>query len=108
MEFQNINRGYDGIRDEINENLLEAFFDGKTGFPLVDACIRCLKSTGYINFRMRAMWFHLPHTIFGCPGNPYQSFWLSIFWILSQAFTTHKFRCRPGPPEPTPLEFTIR
>jgi deoxyribodipyrimidine photo-lyase len=55
MEFQNINRGYDGIRDEINENLLEAFFDGKTGFPLVDACIRCLKSTGYINFRMRAM-----------------------------------------------------
>jgi len=55
MEFQNINRGYDGIRDEINENLLEAFFDGKSGFPLVDACIRCLKSTGYINFRMRAM-----------------------------------------------------
>jgi len=55
MEFENINRGYDGIREEINERHLQAFFDGRTGFPLVDACIRCLKATGYINFRMRAM-----------------------------------------------------
>ncbi len=55
MEFENINRGYDGLREEINESHLQAFFDGKTGFPLVDACIRCLKATGYINFRMRAM-----------------------------------------------------
>jgi deoxyribodipyrimidine photo-lyase len=34
---------------------MKAFIDGRTGFPLVDACIRCLKATGYINFRMRAM-----------------------------------------------------
>jgi deoxyribodipyrimidine photo-lyase len=26
-----------------------------TGFPLVDACMRCLQQTGWINFRMRAM-----------------------------------------------------
>ena len=26
-----------------------------TGFPLVDASMRCLRTTGYINFRMRAM-----------------------------------------------------
>ena len=26
-----------------------------TGIPLVDACMRCLKATGWINFRMRAM-----------------------------------------------------
>ena len=28
---------------------------GETGFPLIDASMRCLKSTGWINFRMRAM-----------------------------------------------------
>ena len=28
---------------------------GQTGYPLVDACMRCLVQTGYINFRMRAM-----------------------------------------------------
>lgn len=28
---------------------------GKTGYPLVDASMRALKSTGYLNFRMRAM-----------------------------------------------------
>ena len=28
---------------------------GQTGYPLVDACMRALKHTGYINFRMRAM-----------------------------------------------------
>lgn len=28
---------------------------GQTGYPLVDACMRALKHTGYLNFRMRAM-----------------------------------------------------
>jgi len=28
---------------------------GQTGYPLVDACMKCLIETGYINFRMRAM-----------------------------------------------------
>jgi deoxyribodipyrimidine photo-lyase len=28
---------------------------GTTGYPLVDACMRALAQTGYINFRMRAM-----------------------------------------------------
>ena len=28
---------------------------GQTGYPLVDASMRCLKNTGYINFRSRAM-----------------------------------------------------
>lgn len=28
---------------------------GQTGYPLVDACMRALNKTGYINFRMRAM-----------------------------------------------------
>lgn len=34
---------------------LTAFATGRTGFPFVDACMRCLHETGWINFRMRAM-----------------------------------------------------
>lgn len=35
--------------------LLEAWAKGATGFPFVDACMRSLCATGWINFRMRAM-----------------------------------------------------
>jgi deoxyribodipyrimidine photo-lyase len=34
---------------------LEAWKTGQTGFPLVDANMRCLQATGWINFRMRAL-----------------------------------------------------
>lgn len=54
-EFENINRGYDLLEKEEKPVLFEAWKAGKTGVPLVDACMRCLHETGYINFRMRAM-----------------------------------------------------
>jgi deoxyribodipyrimidine photo-lyase len=55
MEFENINKGYDDFIKNDNQSLLEAWRTGNTGFPLVDAAMRCLNHTGYINFRMRAM-----------------------------------------------------
>lgn len=54
-EIENINRGFNTIRTEEDNLLYEAWEKGQTGFPLVDACIRCVKATGYLNFRMRAM-----------------------------------------------------
>jgi len=54
-ELENINRGYDCIRQNENEALYKAWEKGETGFPLVDACMRCVIVTGYLNFRMRAM-----------------------------------------------------
>ncbi|MGQ9799630.1 MAG: deoxyribodipyrimidine photo-lyase/cryptochrome family protein [Ignavibacterium sp.] len=54
-EFKNINSAYDNIRTEWNENYYNAWKEGLTGYPLVDATMRCVKETGYINFRMRAM-----------------------------------------------------
>ena len=33
---------------------LASWLEGRTGFPLVDACMRCLHATGFLNFRMRA------------------------------------------------------
>ncbi|WP_020531823.1 cryptochrome/deoxyribodipyrimidine photo-lyase family protein [Flexithrix dorotheae] len=50
-----INRGYELLENENNPELLKAWKEGKTGFPLVDACMRCVIQTGWLNFRMRAM-----------------------------------------------------
>ncbi len=54
-EFECINRGYELLEHPENDALIEAWKMGQTGFPLVDACMRCLQQTGWINFRMRAM-----------------------------------------------------
>jgi deoxyribodipyrimidine photo-lyase len=55
MEFANVNAAYNHLRSEENQEFLEAWKEGKTGFPIIDACMRCVRSTGYLNFRMRAM-----------------------------------------------------
>jgi deoxyribodipyrimidine photo-lyase len=55
IEFENMNRGYDDIRQEKDHEKLQAWKNGKTGFPMVDACMRSVLATGYLNFRMRAM-----------------------------------------------------
>lgn len=54
-EFKNLNSAYDLIRTRHNDTYLTAWKEGLTGYPLVDACMRCVKQTGYLNFRMRAM-----------------------------------------------------
>ncbi|MHC0441701.1 FAD-binding domain-containing protein [Flavobacterium sp. 3-210] len=55
IEFKNINKDYDSLVKPRNEAYIKAWQEGKTGIPIVDACMRCLVQTGYINFRMRAM-----------------------------------------------------
>jgi deoxyribodipyrimidine photo-lyase len=55
MEFENVNKAYDVLVKPKNEIYIKAWQEGKTGVPIVDACMRCLVATGYINFRMRAM-----------------------------------------------------
>jgi len=54
-ETRCINRGYEAMAHTNDPKLITAWEKGNTGFPLVDACMRCLKETGWINFRMRAM-----------------------------------------------------
>ena len=54
-ETQCINKGYESMPYQHRSDLIEAWKQGQTGFPLVDACMRCVKATGWINFRMRAM-----------------------------------------------------
>ncbi len=54
-ESRCVNAGYESLVKAYNAAHIEAWEKGLTGFPLVDACMRCLHATGWINFRMRAM-----------------------------------------------------
>lgn len=56
LEFHNLCRSYDGLREnEFSEERFEAWRAGMTGYPMVDACMRAVAATGWLNFRMRAM-----------------------------------------------------
>jgi deoxyribodipyrimidine photo-lyase len=56
IEFQNMLRAADGLRErEIDADRLAAWEAGRTGYPLVDACMRSLVATGWLTFRMRAL-----------------------------------------------------
>ena len=56
LEFNNLNRAYDGLRENAFDDAhFQAWREGQTGYPLVDACIRALHQGGWVNFRMRAM-----------------------------------------------------
>ncbi|NNK18956.1 MAG: deoxyribodipyrimidine photo-lyase [Maribacter sp.] len=54
-ETQCINRGYELLLHKKNEGFIEAWKTGTTGYPLIDASMRAIEQTGWINFRMRAM-----------------------------------------------------
>ncbi|MFN9429615.1 MAG: deoxyribodipyrimidine photo-lyase/cryptochrome family protein [Acidobacteriota bacterium] len=56
IEFENFVPAYDGLREPYwNEDWFAAWAEGRTGYPFLDACMRMLEQTGWINFRMRAM-----------------------------------------------------
>jgi deoxyribodipyrimidine photo-lyase len=55
MEEASVNRGFHKLKKSISQHYQEAWKKGQTGYPLVDACVRCLNETGYLNFRMRAL-----------------------------------------------------
>ena len=53
MQFRPVNRAYRDLWP-YNEKYITAWENGQTGYPLIDAAMRCVSATGYINFRMRA------------------------------------------------------
>jgi len=58
IENETINAGYQNfpylVEEEEHADFI-SWFNGNTGFPLIDASMRALKHSGYINFRSRAM-----------------------------------------------------
>ncbi len=56
IEHHPMHRAYAGLRPSVPDAArLDAWRKGETGVPFVDACMRSLHATGWINFRMRAM-----------------------------------------------------
>jgi deoxyribodipyrimidine photo-lyase len=55
METQSVNAGYHQLTKERKPHLQKAWREGQTGIPMVDAAMRCLVVTGFVNFRLRAM-----------------------------------------------------
>lgn len=83
MEFRPVARVYEGMRPAVSFEWHEAFAQGQTGFPFVDACMRSLIASGWINFRMRAMLMS-----FAC----YDLFmpWQEAGTILGRLFTDYE------------------
>lgn len=54
IEFKNLYQKFDQIRNQADQKIIDDFFNAKTGIPYIDACMICLKNTGWINFRSRA------------------------------------------------------
>ncbi|MGB7339392.1 MAG: FAD-binding domain-containing protein [Phototrophicaceae bacterium] len=60
IESNSFVKQYDALRDDPTtdqnaQKRFEAYQWGVTGFPMIDASMRYLRATGWINFRMRAM-----------------------------------------------------
>ena len=56
IEVRALHRAADGLRPRVPDAVLLAAWEaGETGVPFVDACMRYLAATGWLNFRMRSM-----------------------------------------------------
>ncbi len=56
LEHACLHSAYEGMRPrEPDKARLAAWQAGETGLPFVDACMRYLNATGWLNFRMRSM-----------------------------------------------------
>ena len=56
LEWRCLHPAYEGLRPATADPArLEAWQKGETGLPFVDACMRSLTATGWLNFRMRSM-----------------------------------------------------
>mgnify|MGYP001793357333 CR=1 FL=1 len=56
IELRCLHSAYEGLRPTVSDaTRLAAWEAGQTGLPFVDACMRYLTATGWLNFRMRSM-----------------------------------------------------
>lgn len=56
IEFECMHPAFEGMRERNhNEKYYQAWREGRTGYPIIDACMRNLMHEGWITFRMRAM-----------------------------------------------------
>jgi deoxyribodipyrimidine photo-lyase len=83
IEWHNFWRAADGIRpdelDDEGQRRFNAWCQGRTGYPMIDACMRYLKQMGWLNFRMRAMLVS------------FASYHLWLHWRITGVFLAQQF-----------------
>jgi deoxyribodipyrimidine photo-lyase len=80
MELTPLNRAFESlpyVRGKEASERLKAWITGRTGFPMVDACMRRFAATGWLNFRMRAM-------VVSCACHLLHLDWRAILWPMAR------------------------
>ncbi len=109
IERRAVHPMFEAVRCETapDDPRLLAWIEGRTGFPFVDACMRSLAASGWINFRMRAMLM------------AFASYHLALDWRVSGARLAsysritspesigHRFKCSLDRPASTHRASTI-
>ena len=97
MEHEDLNRGYLDHPRHHDPDRLDAWREGRTGFPLIDGHAACLQQTGYINFRSRAMVVSfLTHHLWQDWRLVLPLGWALCFSTSNRASITHKCKCKRG------------
>jgi deoxyribodipyrimidine photo-lyase len=65
LKGENFNKKYDGIKWVLNKKHLYAWCNGNTGYPIVDAGMRELNTTGYMHNRARLITSNFMNRILG-------------------------------------------
>ena len=84
IEIRALHRAADGLRPLVADAvLLAAWAAGETGLPFLDACMRYLAATGWLNFRMRSM-------VMSCASYHLWLDWRAAGAVLARRFTDYE------------------
>ena len=84
IEWRCLQRAAESLRPRISdEQRLHAWAMGETGLPFLDACMRYLAATGWLNFRMRSM-------VMACASYHLWLDWRDSGAILARRFTDYE------------------
>lgn len=83
LEWRNLHPALRQQRQTVDAGLMQAYATGHTGLPFIDACMRRLQATGWINFRMRALL-----AAFGC-YHLWQP-WTAVGQVLARLFIDYE------------------
>ncbi|NJC25703.1 cryptochrome/deoxyribodipyrimidine photo-lyase family protein [Neolewinella antarctica] len=96
IEGRPINLAFLELHRTSDHALLDAFKNARTGFPIIDANIRCLKATGWINFRSRAMLVTFATFVCWLDWRPIATFLGSLFLDYEPGIHYGQFQMQAG------------
>jgi deoxyribodipyrimidine photo-lyase len=83
IEFKCMHPAYEELKRDANQYRINAWYNGRTGIPIIDACMRSLHENGWLTFRMRAMVMSFASYNLGLD-------WRATSPLLAQLFTDYE------------------